>query len=201
VATVLLAIGLLTDTNANPRGGSPGAAGRSVTPTASPSADDTFPNAAETALLARLDPAIARLCDRAAKSAAPPIQSYYSGGFEPLPVQAGLRCALGASAPDFIFLWAVAPKIQNQGTVDKYFFQRVSAVRASAGDCATDKKAYMNWSFGLFSGKVICLAGATGARLDWIFEGEDVIARAERDDADRAALYQWWLDVGRVLLH
>jgi hypothetical protein len=46
-----------------------------------------------------------------------------------------------------------------------------------------------------------CVAGATGTRLDWIFEGEDVIARAERGDADRAALYQWWPDVGRVHLH
>jgi len=39
------------------------------------------------------------------------------------------------------------------------------------------------------------------ARFDWIYDGENVIATAERDDGDGAALYQWWLEEGRGILH
>jgi hypothetical protein len=38
-------------------------------------------------------------------------------------------------------------------------------------------------------------------RLDWIYDGENAIATAERDDGDGAALYQWWLNQGRSILH
>jgi len=31
--------------------------------------------------------------------------------------------------------------------------------------------------------------------------GQSEIASAERDDADRAALYSWWYDEGRGLIH
>jgi class 3 adenylate cyclase len=216
VATVVLAIGLLANTNAHPGAGGAAshsglAGGSPATPTPSPSGPGTFPNAAETKLLARLDPAIARLCHRAATSDYPPIQTARAAGppgvyrqgaaKETLPVQAGLRCVLGGSQPDFIFLWAVAPRFQDLATVDRFFFARVSAASAPAGDCATDDRAYTNWSFGPLAGKLLCIASPARARLDWIFDGQDLIATAERDDGDRAALYRWWLDQGRSMLH
>jgi hypothetical protein len=204
VATVVLAVSLLANTDASPASKSPGAAvGSSARATVSPSADDIFPNAGETALLARIDPAIARLCARAARSDYPPIKAE-SGSHkqETLPVRLGLRCALGGSQPDVVFLWIVAPTFEGGfATTLTFFFQRVSAAAAPGGDCATDTRAYMSWSFGLLAGKVLCVASPARARLDWIYDGENAIATAERDDGDRAALYQWWLDVGRALLH
>jgi class 3 adenylate cyclase len=200
LAMVVLTVGLLTDTKANLGSGSPGAAaGSSASPSASPS-DDTFPNSAEQALLDRIDPEIARLCRRAATTDYPLIPEL-QGGRVPLPVRAGLRCALGLSGPDFIFLWHVSPQFQANSTAHHFFFARVSAAGAQPGDCASDDRAYSDWSFGLISGKILCVASPARARIDWIFDGEDVIATAERDDGDGAALYKWWLDVGRSILH
>jgi hypothetical protein len=59
----------------------------------------------------------------------------------------------------------------------------------------------MDWSFGLLAGKLLCVASPTGARIEWTFDEEDLIATAERDDGDRAALYRWWLETGRGILH
>ena len=197
---LVLTVGLLTGTKANPASGSPGAGTRSsASPTASPS-DDKFPNAAEQALLDRIDPEISRLCRRAATSDYPLIPEL-QGGRVPLPVRAGLRCALGLSGPDFMFLWHVSPQFQADSTAHHFFFARVSAAGAQLGDCATDNRAYSDWSFGLISGKILCVASPARARIDWIFDDEDLIATAERDDGDDAALYKWWLDQGRSILH
>ncbi len=49
----------------------------------------------------------------------------------------------------------------------------------------------MNWSFGPLNGKLLCVTTEARTRFDWIFDGLAVIATAERDDGDRAALYQW----------
>jgi class 3 adenylate cyclase len=201
VATVVLAIGLLANTAANPgagplRGPAGGGAAK-----ASPSASENaaFPNAAEQALLARIDPAVGRLCRRAALTEYPVFRPY--GDVETVPVRAGLRCPLGGSAPDFVFLWAVAPRFVDVETAGTFFNQRVSATKAQVGNCATDASAHMNWSFGLLAGRLICTASPARARIDWIYDGEDLIATAERDDGDRAALYQWWLETGRGILH
>jgi len=149
--------------------------------------------------LARLDPAIARLCDRAPTSERPEVQLNESGPV-PAPVRAGLRCGLGGSQPDFVLLWDV-PRHQSLSYVDLAFFRRVGDTGAHVGDCGADDKAYMDWSFGLHAGKLLCVATPTRARFDWTFGGEDVLATAERDDGDRAALYQWWLETGRGILH
>jgi hypothetical protein len=169
-----------------------------VTP--SPSSDGAFPNAAEQTLLARIDPAIARLCRRAATSDYPLFQAE-AGYYGPLPIQAGLRCALGGSQPDSLFIWGVAATNGGGSTPDAYFFRRVSLTKATVGDCATDDRAYEDWSYGLITGRLLCAASPARARLDWIYDGEDVIATAERDDGDRAALYRWWLETGRSILH
>jgi class 3 adenylate cyclase len=199
VATVVLAIGLLANTNAEPDAGRLPVASGSAKPTASASGAAAFPNAGEQALLARIDPAIARLCDRAATSDYPRVQM---GGGEVLTVslRAGLRCALGGSQPDVVFVWQMAPR-QDLSQSTTVFFQRVALLKAQLGDCTKDEKAYMDWSFGLLAGKLLCVASPTGARIDWTFGSEDLIATAERDDGDRAALYQWWLETGRVILH
>ncbi len=85
-------------------------------------------------------------------------------------------------------------------TSEFWFGLRRSLTKATAGDCAKDDKAFADWSYGLRTGKLLCTASPARARLDWIFDGEDVLAWAVRDDADRAALYRWWLDEGRVVL-
>jgi class 3 adenylate cyclase len=198
VATVVLAVGLLTNTNAEP--GASGAAVSSKSASPSPSlSDDTFPNAAEQSLLADIDPAIARLCERAAT------RDYPRAGLpgeNPItfPVQAGLRCALGGSQPDVVFVMRVSPSYTGAVTTEFWFGLRKSLAKAQAGDCAKDEKAYQDWTFGLRTGKLLCSTSAARARLDWIFDGENLLAWAVREDADRDALYRWWLDVGRVLL-
>jgi class 3 adenylate cyclase len=207
VATVVLAIGLLADTNANPGSASPGAAaGSSAGPTASPS-DGPFPNAAEQALLARIDSSFASYCRRAPTSDYPPIAkravASRAGDVAPqtetLPVYAGLQCRIGGSAPDSVYLWSVAPTYEGDATVDRYFFLRAGTT--PPGDCAKDERAYMSWSFGPLTGKLLCVTTPGEARFDWIYRGEDLILTASRDDGDRAALYSWWLEDGRGILH
>ena len=182
-----------------PTGGQPGPREqRLANPTASAS-DNTFPNAAEQALLDRIDPAIARLCERAATSDSP----RFAGLNEQvqLPVRAGLRCAMGGSQPDVVFLLRVSPtSFGGAATSEFWFGLRKSLAGAQIGDCSTNDNAYADWSFGLLAGKLLCVATPTRARIDWIYDGEDLIVWALREDADREALYRWWLDVGRVLL-
>jgi len=199
VATVVLAIGLLTNTNAEPDAGRLPVASGSGKPTPSASEDSAFPNAAERALLARMDPGIARQCERADTRDYPRFQ-LGGGTVVTAALRAGLHCSLGGSQPDFVFLWSFVPR-QDLSHANARFFQRVAVVGAQVGDCATDEKAYMDWSFGLLAGKLLCVASPTGASIEWTFDGEDVLATAERDDGDRAALYQWWLATGRVILH
>ena len=117
-----------------------------------------------------------------------------------IPVQAGLRCALGGSQPDVVFLLHVTPTFTGAVTTEFIFFKRIAQTNAPAGDCSKETKAYQEWSFGLRSGKLLCTASSARARVDWIFEGEDLIAWAIRDDSDGVALYQWWVDVGRLIL-
>ena len=213
LAMVVLAVALLSDTKANPGASPPAPGGSGVAGlNPSPSGLGAFPNAAERALLDQLDPSIASFCQRAAASQYPVIPRGEQTGTPVgrLPVLAGLRCPLGGSAPDLLSLWAVAPtfragNVGNQAfitaTVGAYFFRRVADAKAGVGDCATDDLAYTNWSFGLRTGKLLCVATPARARFDWTFDDEDLIATAERDDGDRAALYQWWLEEGRVILH
>jgi hypothetical protein len=85
-------------------------------------------------------------------------------------------------------------------TSEFWFGLRKSLAKAQAGDCARDEKAYQAWSFGLRTGKLLCSTGPARARIDWTFDGEDLLIWAVREDADRQALYRWWLEVGRVLL-
>ncbi len=201
VATVVLAVGLLTNIDAHPSPSGPagiGSSSRSSSPTPTP-ADNTFPNAAEQALLAKVDPAIGRLCERAARSVYPTV-ALPGDKPEAMPVQAGLRCALGGSQPDVVYLLHVTPTFTGAVTTEFYFFLRVAQTEAQAGDCSKQTTAYQEWSFGLRSGKLLCTASSARARVDWIFEDEDLIAWATREDSDRVALYQWWLDVGRLIL-
>jgi class 3 adenylate cyclase len=219
VAAFALALGLLANTTANPSAAAASHAAsariRTATSTPSPSPDDTFPNAAERALLARIDPAMTSFCRRAAASDVPVMQSglqVKASGAKPtvakVPVRAGVRCAPGGSAPDVVFVWAVTPTFEEpnspdsaQATAPTFFFRRAGSAGASRGDCAADDLAYMDWSFGPLAGRLLCVATPARARFDWIFDGEDLIATAERDDGDGAALYRWWLDEGRSILH
>jgi hypothetical protein len=60
----------------------------------------------------------------------------------------------------------------------------------------------MDWSYGPISGKLLCLATPARAHIDWIYDGQDdLFLSAERDDGDGAALYRWWLEEGRGILH
>jgi class 3 adenylate cyclase len=212
LAMVVLTVGLLTDTTANP-GASQAGPVRSGTGTLaaspSPSGLGPFPNALESSLLARMDSSVKSFCRRAEVSEYPSMpKSPVAQQRYVLPVQAGLRCAPGGSAPDVVFLWAVGHMFHEPGhgafdeeTVGSFFFARVANSGAQLGDCATKDLAYQEWSFGLFSGKLLCVVTPARARIDWVYDGEDLIATAERDDGNGNALYQWWLDEGRSILH
>ena len=105
----------------------------------------------------------------------------------------------GGSRPDTLLLWDVSPRDRHGDTVRVWFFEQVSA--APLGDCAKADQAFQYWSFGVLKGALLCRKTPARARIDWIYDGDHVIATAVRDDADRGALYRWWLDEGRVLLH
>lgn len=123
------------------------------------------------------------------------------GPLEKLSVHAGLRCALGGSAPDLVFIWDTGTTFGYNAGEDAFFNIRVSSSQAQAGNCVTDAPAYGDWSFGSRAGRLVCVATRASARIDWSFDGENLIATAERDDADLSALYEWWLEEGRGILH
>jgi class 3 adenylate cyclase len=213
VATIALAVGLLANTNAHPGVGRL-TASSGANPSAAAPEDGAFPNATERALLARLDPGIARLCRRAARDDSPRVDlsSYTTvdGKFvmipgthrsEPLPVDVGVQCRPDEPAPDSIFIWTLRPNTGVDRTVDAYLSGRAARANVPAGDCASDDRAYMHWSYGLTSGNALCTTTAASARIEWTFEDQDLIVSAERDDGDRAALYRWWLQEGRSILH
>ena len=200
VVTVVLAVGLLANTKAEPGPSGAASSSKAATPSPSPS-DNTFPNAAEQSLLDQIDPAVGRLCERAAASDYP--QAALPGESPTkFPVQAGLRCALGGGVqPDAVFLLRVSPTSFGGAVTREFWFGlRKSLTKARAGDCAKDEKAYQDWAFGLRTGKLLCSTSPARARLDWTFDGEDLLIWAVREDADREALYRWWLEVGRILL-
>jgi class 3 adenylate cyclase len=215
VATVVLAVSLLANTDAHQRESPAAVRSTSVSPTSAASEGADYPNAAERTLLARMNPRITSFCRRAATSDVPVMQSglqVKASGAKPtvakVPVRAGVRCTPGGSAPDVIFLWAVVPTVEEpnspdsaQATAPTFFFRRAGAAGAPPGDCAREDLAYTVWSFGPLSGKLLCVATPARARFDWIFDGESLIATAERDDGDRAALYRWWFDEGRSILN
>jgi len=64
----------------------------------------------------------------------------------------------------------------------------------AADDCTSGPgKAIGTWSLGItFSGLAGCYPKGGAAWMLWTYRGEQIAARAVREDGDAARLYQWW---------
>lgn len=157
-----------------------------------------YPNAAERALLGRIDEAVARLCERPDPDEIPVVvyaasERAYSG---PLGVESGLRCSLGSSSePDTVWFWLFT----QSWAADEFFFSTAGSRSVPPGDCATEDRAHGVWEFGALSGRILCVAGSRDARLYWTYDDERVLGFALRGDGDVRTLYRWWRERARTL--
>jgi hypothetical protein len=214
VATVVLGLGLLAKSSAepgatNPRASVAGAAGSS---SSSAAGDDTFPNAAETKLLARIDQEVAPRCARAPLDARPKYNNgvYHGDVGVPaprlvLPTIAGVACHLGGSglSPDVVYFWETQAtgSGSDQGSPEIVIYGDVGNLKIPPGDCSKQVPAYGSWELGPTGGVLLCLISAPsgGAVFKWTYDGEQIIAVAIRSDGDAAELFRWWQQHARFL--
>jgi class 3 adenylate cyclase len=167
---------------------------------ASPAGTDAsaYPNAAERALLGRIDESVARLCERPEPDEIPVVvygaaERAYSG---PLAVESGLRCQLGSpSEPDTVWFWLFI----ESWAADEFFFSTAGSRSVPPGDCPTEDRAHGSWEFGALGGRILCIAGSRDARLYWTYDDERVLGFALRGDGDVRTLYRWWRERARTL--
>ena len=116
---------------------------------AAPSDGTAFPNAAEAALLARLDPALVRSCGRAEPADSPPVGAGDRGSGRGMAVLAGVLCApAGDANPDVVEFWS--SKEQPYQTIETVFFGWTGVRELPPGDCSTQDRAYGTWETPLF---------------------------------------------------
>jgi len=174
--------------------GSPGASATAAEQT-------TFPNDAETRLLAQIEADLARSCERADSANAPRTYRYQDFLREvrilyPMSTVAGLSCPLVVNDdPDLVEIWhATALR-----SVDEAFFSQAGQAALQPGDCEIDERASGTWEFGRSSGRILCIVSSNDARITWTYADESIIATAIREDGDGRLLYQWWRDHARSL--
>jgi class 3 adenylate cyclase len=156
-----------------------------------------FPNPAEARLLARLDDATARHCQRADVEDVPQLEEEASVVI-PLAHDAGLECRLGSvSEPDTVWYWS-AVLGQRSEQVSNIFFQTAGRRSLPPGDCATDDLAYGRWEFGANRGHLLCY-GMRTATLMWTYDDHNVLATAIRSGGTVRTLYTWWRAHARLL--
>ena len=170
-------------------------------PVATATVQAAFPNEAEAHLLAQIEANVARSCDRADPANAPQMYRYQDFLREvrvrfPMPTVAGLSCLLVIDdEPDLVEVWEAV----SLRSVDEAFFAQAGEAGLQAGDCETDERAHGTWEFGQSSGRLLCIASSSDARITWTYADMPIIATAIREDSDGQLLYGWWRDHARSL--
>lgn len=159
-----------------------------------------FPNAAEAELLDHLLTEVADRCQRADPEDVPILQyrpgDDHYGRPVPLSVPAGLSCLVDGTR---IHYWQGSGALNNGHATD-LFFLLARHLSLQEGDCATESRVYHEWAAGTHSGDILCYASVDGsAVVEWTFVEENIYAVARRRDGGLSALYEWWLDTGRLL--
>ena len=127
--------------------------------TAGSSPSASFPTASETALLSRIGDEIGQSCERADLDDRPRINvDREIGGLGgtglarvPIPVTAGLACALHtSSAPTTLHYWATTAyqDFNPVGLAEALIISDAATFDVPPGDCANEQPAYGRWDFG-----------------------------------------------------
>jgi len=163
--------------------------GRSPTGQTSARPTETFPNQAEAALLERLPERITTSCDRADPDLVP-VRNYFSHD-GPLVVVAGVTCLSGVTR---VVYWEGV----RADDVDSAFVRDVGNLQLVHGLCGEESRAWQEWNFGAYSGKLLCYS-ASHTLLEWTFGQEPILAIATRRAGDFDDFMAWWRDIGRLL--
>lgn len=154
-----------------------------ATPTSSaPPVAATFPDAAESDLLAQIPTAVRDRCVRAA-------------GAEALAgTTASLRCDLELSAQADTVWYHRFRTVQDMGN---YLSSVQQAQQLQLGTCDTDTpRAQGEWQVGTtLSGQLFCFKSKGSSWIVWTYAADRILARATRSGdtaADWAGLYGWW---------
>jgi class 3 adenylate cyclase len=183
---------------------------RSATPSGSLAEPDAYPTASEEELLARLDPEIARHCDRADADDRPRLNvdrvlaGLGGSGLAriQIPITAGLACAIPSpSAPSALNYWGTASLLDFNpvGLAEAMILSDAATFEIPPGDCASERPAYGRWEFGGVEGRLLCRTVYGDAVLEWTYDGVPIVAVATRRDGDDDALFRWWRDHARFL--
>ncbi len=174
------------------------------------SPSSSFPAEAEDALLARIGEEVGEFCDRADLDDRPRINiDRELGGLGgtgvarvPIPVTAGLECALHtSSAPTTLHYWATKAyqDFDPIGLAEAMIISDVASFDVPQGDCTSQQPAYGPWEFGGVGGRLLCRTSFGDAVLEWTYDGVPLVAIATRRDGDAQTLLQWWRDEARFL--
>lgn len=181
-----------------------------VTASASPTADpDTFPNAAESELLAAVGDDIDDHCERADEDDRPTITMDQETADlfaltleERTAAHTGVACEVpSVSAPDTFYLW-VTRQILDFRSVDvpeALILNRAGRLGISLGDCSDGPPAYEAWMLGDVGGWLLCREEFGDAVIEWSYHDQALYGRAARRDGDLASLLRWWAAEARLL--
>ena len=202
---VARAIGLTSGSAATGTTASPSAVGgRSPSPPPSPTAD-VFPNSNETALLRKLPPDLATVCERGPYDLVVTDQAGPPGGVGPAPE--GHTPVASVSCPQTAVSGAneVVVRSFDPGYVG-FTEQAISGIarraNAAGGECATSRRANGRWQLnGQDAGAIVCYVdSSTGdAILAWSYPDARILVRATNQHGDSAALYRWFNDTARFI--
>jgi class 3 adenylate cyclase len=158
-----------------------------------------FPNTAEQAILDGLPSEITSSCERPDPETRPefyfpPVRPNELAGTMTLATRAGVSCLTGQVR---VVFWQASA---SPGGAEELVFNRVAKLDLAQGSCERQARAFEAWSAGAHTGHLLCFVTTDAeAILEWSYADANVYAVASRRDGDRAALYDWWYDVGRLL--
>ncbi|HET7677504.1 MAG TPA: hypothetical protein VFK38_06595, partial [Candidatus Limnocylindrales bacterium] len=185
------------------RGAAPTASAPATTLAASPPSvsgsptAEPFPNTAERRLMQRLPPTIGRDCQRINGRSGDPA----SGLFTAQMSETNLRCAPTASNPEAVRVYEfrnVDTRLGSPKTV--LFWEGGNRGIFQSGACATDERALQEWrTGGERAGYLLCYVEKGKANLWWTHDASRILIWAVARDADRKALWEWWLRTGPFL--
>ena len=156
-------------------------------PSAGPS--EAFPNPVEAALLERLPERMTTTCDRADPELVP--DRNYATHDGPLTVVAGVTCITGVTR---VYFW----EGRRADDIDSAFTREVGILRLAHGDCGEQSRAWQEWEFGAYSGKLLCYS-ASETLLEWTYGDEPILATATRRGGDFDDFMAWWRQMGVLL--